>query len=82
MSGYLAKLRGRLNIDNWDTSRKLIALCAAGMLILLLWGSFARLDEITRGLGKVVLHDVRGMTDLLTALGITAAQPAGSSIRL
>ena len=72
MSGYLAKLRGRLNTDNWDTSRKLIALCAAGMLILLLWGSFARLDEITRGLGKVVPSSKVQLVQAATPATVTA----------
>ncbi len=47
-------LRERLQIDEWDANRRLIAICAAGLILLLLWASLARIDEITRGMGKVV----------------------------
>jgi adhesin transport system membrane fusion protein len=47
-------LRNRLGIDDWDPSRRLIALCAVGMALFLLWGAIARVDEVTHGLGKVV----------------------------
>ncbi len=49
-----ARLRTRTGYDTWDASRRLIAWCAAGLLILVLWAAFARVDEITRGMGKVV----------------------------
>lgn len=51
---HFGDLRRRLRIDEWDDSRKLIVLSAAGLFVLMLWGSIARIDEITRGLGKVV----------------------------
>ena len=44
----------RIGYADWDASRRLIALCAAAMLLLIVWGAFAKLDEVTRGLGKVV----------------------------
>lgn len=47
-------LRDRLGIDSWDPSRRLIALCAVGMAVFLVWGAIARVDEVTHGLGKVV----------------------------
>ncbi len=47
-------MRDRLGVDDWDASRKLIALCLAGFVVLLLWGALARIDEVTRGLGKVI----------------------------
>ncbi len=47
-------LRDWSGFDDWDANRKLIAICAVGMMILILWAAFARIDEITRGLGKVV----------------------------
>ncbi|WP_120077026.1 HlyD family type I secretion periplasmic adaptor subunit [Aurantiacibacter odishensis] len=39
---------------SWDANRKLIAICAAGMFLLLVWASLAQVDEITRGQGRVI----------------------------
>lgn len=39
---------------NWDSNRKLIAICGATMLLLLIWASFAQVDEVTRGQGRVI----------------------------
>lgn len=38
----------------WDASRRLIAVCAAGIGALALWAGIARVDEVTRGTGKVI----------------------------
>jgi adhesin transport system membrane fusion protein len=54
MTGIYQGIRRRLGVDDWDASRRLIVLCAIGMFALLVWGGFARVDEVTRGLGKVV----------------------------
>jgi adhesin transport system membrane fusion protein len=40
--------------DDWDANRKLIAIAAAGVLLLILWATLARVDEVTRGMGKVI----------------------------
>ena len=40
--------------ETWDANRKLIAIAAAGVLLLILWAALARVDEITRGMGKVI----------------------------
>ena len=40
--------------EDWDANRKLIAISAIGILVLILWAAVARVDEITRGLGKVI----------------------------
>ena len=40
--------------DEWDANRKLIAISAVGLLALILWAAFARVDEVTRGMGKVI----------------------------
>ena len=50
----VSRWRARIGYDDWDPSRRLIVWCAAGLLILILWAAFARVDEITRGMGKVV----------------------------
>lgn len=44
----------RAEFDSWDANRRLIAACALGLILMLLWGSIARVDEITRGMGKVI----------------------------
>lgn len=54
MAGMYQTVRDRLGVDEWDASRRLIAVCAGAVALLLLWGMIARVDEITRGLGKVV----------------------------
>jgi len=48
------RLMVRLDVANWDANRKLIVACAIGMLLLTIWAAIARVDEVTRGLGKVV----------------------------
>ena len=44
----------RERIAEWDASRRLIAVSAVGLLLLMLWASFAQVDQITRGMGKVI----------------------------
>lgn len=54
-SGFRARLRAMRNrYDQWDASRRLIAVCAVGMLVLTVWASLATVDEVTRGTGKVI----------------------------
>lgn len=50
----LRKFQEKYGIDEWDASRKLIAISALAFVILVLWGAFARVDEVTRGMGKVI----------------------------
>ncbi len=38
----------------WDANRKLIAISALAVLVLLIWASLAQVDEITRGQGRVI----------------------------
>ena len=39
---------------DWDLNRRMIALCSLGVLVVILWAAIAPVDEITRGLGKVI----------------------------
>ncbi len=39
---------------DWDASRRLIAVCAIGLVAMIVWAAFARVDEVTRGMGKVI----------------------------
>lgn len=46
--------RWREEVADWDANRKLIAACAATMILLLGWASVAETEEVTRGMGKVI----------------------------
>lgn len=48
------RIKARYGIDEWDAGRKLIAVCAIGFAVLFVWGAIAQVDEITRGMGKVI----------------------------
>ncbi len=41
-------------ISGWDANRKLIAISALGVALLIVWASLAQVEEITRGMGKVI----------------------------
>ena len=68
MTGLLARLR----YEEWDFNRKLIALCAAAVLVLVVWASIASLDEITRGMGKVVPSSKVQLVQAATPATVTA----------
>lgn len=40
--------------SSWDSSRRLIAVVSAGLLVLVAWAAFAQVDEVTRGTGRVI----------------------------
>lgn len=44
----------RVEYNRWDASKKLVAVCAVGFATLFLWSSIAQVDEVSRGLGKVI----------------------------
>ena len=44
----------RERYESWDSSRRLIAVAAVGMLLLIVWSAFAQVDQVTRGTGKVI----------------------------
>ncbi|GGB86230.1 HlyD family type I secretion periplasmic adaptor subunit [Novosphingobium endophyticum] len=54
MKGWISSLRTRVGYDGWDVNRRLIVLCALAMAVLIFWAGIARVDEVTRGMGKVV----------------------------
>lgn len=72
MRQFYLKLRTRLGVDDWDDPRRLIALCAVAMAVLLLWGAFARIDEVTRGIGKVVPSSKAQVVQAATPANVTA----------
>ncbi|MXO62244.1 HlyD family type I secretion periplasmic adaptor subunit [Qipengyuania oceanensis] len=44
----------RERFDSWDASRRLIAVSALGLFVLIVWAALAPVDEVTRGMGKVI----------------------------
>lgn len=54
MNASLATLRQRVGFDEWDPSRRLIVLSFFTVLLLIFWAGLAHVDEVTRGMGKVV----------------------------
>jgi adhesin transport system membrane fusion protein len=42
------------NWHDWDSSRRLIAICLGGLTLLAVWAGLAKVDEVTRGVGKVI----------------------------
>ena len=44
----------RLKFAEWDANRRLIAISAVALAVLVSWGAFAKIDEVTRGMGKVI----------------------------
>jgi len=54
MNPYIARARYLLGLDTQDPSRKLISISAISLAVLCLWGALAQIDEVTRGIGKVV----------------------------
>jgi len=54
MNPNLARLRHLLGLDTEDPNRKLISVTAIGLAVLLLWAALAQVEEVTRGIGKVV----------------------------
>lgn len=41
-------------IADWDANRKLIAVCALTLFLLIGWASVAQTEEVTRGMGRVI----------------------------
>ena len=54
MKAMIAKLRHLSGLDSEDPSRRLISISAISLGVLLLWGAVAQIDQVTRGMGKVV----------------------------
>ncbi len=44
----------RDRIAGWDANRRLIAIATVGIFVLIVWASLAQVDEVTRGMGKVI----------------------------
>ena len=54
MDASISTLRRRVGYRDWDPNRRLIVLSFLTVLLLTLWGGLAHIDEVTRGMGKVV----------------------------
>ncbi len=44
----------RQTVAAWDANRKLIAISAIGLFLFVVWASLTTVDELTRGMGKVI----------------------------
>jgi len=54
MNALIAKIRAWWAAEFWDANRRLIFISAVAIFVLIVWAAFARLDEVTRGMGKVI----------------------------
>ena len=72
MQKFLSRVQYQLGFEEWDWSRKLVALSAISIAVLLLWGAFAPLDEITRGMGKVVPSSKAQLVQAAEPASVTA----------
>lgn len=72
MTAALAAVRHRIGYDEWDANRRLIVLCAVTLLVLFVWGGLARIDEVTRGLGKVVPSSKAQLVQAASPATVTA----------
>lgn len=72
MKSFLMKLWRLLGLDEQDPSRRLISVSAISIGILALWGSLAHIDEVTRGIGKVVPSSKAQLVQAAAPASITA----------
>lgn len=47
-------MKWRDRFESWDASRRLIAISALGLFVLIVWAALAPVNEVTRGMGKVI----------------------------
>ena len=66
------RLKAWLGVDDWDEARRLIALCAVGMALMLVWAAIARIDAVTRGVGKVVPSSKAQMVQAAVPASVTS----------
>lgn len=66
------RLKAWLGVDDWDEPRRLIALCAVGMALMIAWAAVARIDEVTRGVGKVVPSSKAQMVQAAVPASVTS----------
>lgn len=68
----IARIKDKLGVDEWDGNRRLIAISGLCMFLLILWAGVARIDEVTRGMGKVVPSSKAQLVQAATPATITA----------
>ena len=72
MNPSLARARQLLGLDTDDPNRKLIAISAISLAVLLVWGALAQVEEVTRGIGKVVPTSKAQLVQAAAPASITA----------
>ncbi|MET0589533.1 MAG: HlyD family type I secretion periplasmic adaptor subunit [Novosphingobium sp.] len=68
----IARIKDKLGVDEWDGNRRLIAISGLCMFLLILWAGVARIDEVTRGMGKVVPSSKAQLVQAATPATVTA----------
>lgn len=72
MPSPLSRVRNWLGFSELDTPRRLILLSSVGFLAVTLWAALAQVDEITRGLGKVVPTSKAQLVQAAVPANVTA----------
>lgn len=72
MNLTLVRARQLLGLDTEDPSRKLISVSAISLAVLLAWGALAQVEEVTRGIGKVVPTSKAQLVQAAAPASITA----------
>lgn len=68
----IARIKDKLGVDEWDGNRRLIAISGLCMFLLVIWAGVARIDEVTRGMGKVVPSSKAQLVQAATPATVTA----------
>ncbi|MFA7587200.1 MAG: HlyD family type I secretion periplasmic adaptor subunit [Novosphingobium sp.] len=72
MLDRFVRVREWMGFDTWDGSRRLILLSGMGFLTITVWAALAQVDEITRGLGKVVPSSKAQLVQSAAPANVTA----------
>jgi len=72
MKTFFERIRYRLGFDEGDAQQRLIAISAISLAVMILWAAVAKVDEITRGMGKVVPSSKAQLVQAAAPATITA----------
>lgn len=68
----ISDVRKTASYRDWDANRRLIVLSGVALFVLLLWAGIARVDEVTRGMGKVVPSSKAQLVQAASPATVTA----------
>lgn len=72
MNPVLARARHLLGLDSQDPSHKLISVSGVTLAVLMLWAGLAQVEEVTRGIGKVVPSSKAQLVQAAAPASVTA----------